>query len=134
MRSRKRARDVQVEDGRALVALCNRMVRIVCELCTANYMAPLDTDLVSGLDVDDFSGDLCSEPAVAGHVVVVYILDGVVGVGHADANELAIICAVDTDALGDGVCGSECGQARDDGGEEPHVGTRDVNERLNGVP
>lgn len=63
----------------------NGLVQIPRVLRAAYYMAPLHTYLVAALDGDDGAGDGLLEVGVAGYVCVVYVLDGVVGEGGADA-------------------------------------------------
>ena len=83
-----------VEYSRTLVGLCDGVVCVVRRLCTADDMTPLDADLVSGLHVDDFRGYGSAEARVAGEVRIVDVLDGVVGVGASDANELTVVLTI----------------------------------------
>lgn len=69
---------VHIKDSRSLVGLRDRVISIVCELSASDNMSPENTDLVSGLHVDDLGGHRGAESGVAGHVLVVHILDRVV--------------------------------------------------------
>lgn len=64
-------------------------------------MAPVDTDFVSRLDIDDFAGRRSTR--VTSNIAVIDIGDRVVGRGDADTVALAHILAIDTDALSDSV-------------------------------
>jgi hypothetical protein len=77
------------------VALGDRVVDVVGELGATDDMAPVDAYPVASLDVDDFARNGGFEPRVASNVTIVHILDRVVGGGGADADELAVVVAVD---------------------------------------
>lgn len=57
------------------MALCDRVVSVVATLCTANDVAPLNSDFVPGLDVDDLAGYWGLEARFAGNVCVVDVAD-----------------------------------------------------------
>jgi hypothetical protein len=59
-------------------------------------MTPHDADLVSSLHIDDLCRYWRAKARVAGEVRIVDVLDGVVGVGASDANELTVVLAVDS--------------------------------------
>lgn len=122
--------DVQVKHCRTLVALRNRIVHVVGELCTANNVSPHDANLVASLNVDDLGRYRRLEAAVASYVCVVHIRDGVVGGGDSDTDEFAIVVTVDTDALSDGVGRGESRKAGNGCSEESHLDS-EVEERLN---
>ena len=106
---------LQVEDGRSLVALCDRMVGVIGKLCSADDVTPLDADLVSGLHIDDLSRHWRSVAGVASEVRVVHILDRVVAVGDTDAIELAKVLAINPHALSNAVGRSEKREERERG-------------------
>jgi hypothetical protein len=88
-------------------------------------MTPHDTNLVTRLDVNDLVGR--RRVGVASYAPIVHILNRVVGRRDTDTIALAIVLAVDTDALGDSVGGAQSGQEGDSYGEETHF---DQNETL----
>jgi hypothetical protein len=57
------------------VAACDRVVGIVCRLRSANYMPPVHTHSITGLDVDDLVRDWRFEVGLACNVAVVYVAD-----------------------------------------------------------
>lgn len=69
---------LHIEDGGALVAPCDRVVGVIGKLGSTDNVTPLDANLVSSLYIDDFGRNGSTEAKVAGHVVVVDILDGVI--------------------------------------------------------
>jgi len=71
----------------------DRIILITRDLCTTNNMSPHNANFITGADIDDFGGHGCPEATVAGKVCVVYILNGVVGVGSPNTNELPIVLA-----------------------------------------
>lgn len=72
------------------------MVCIIRALRAANDVSPVNADLVTRLDVDDFARHGGLEARFAGDVCIVDVGDRVVGGGDADADGLAIVLAVDT--------------------------------------
>lgn len=66
------------------MTLRDRMIRIIRLLRPANHMAPIHAYLVARGDADDLAGDGGLEAEVARDVGVVYVGDGVVGLGGAD--------------------------------------------------
>jgi hypothetical protein len=70
-------------------------------LCTANDVTPLYTHFIPSFDVDDFARR--GRIGVTRYIPVVDVQDRVVGRSDTDTISLAIIYAVDADALGDGV-------------------------------
>ena len=70
-------------------------------LCSANDVAPVDTDLVSSLYVNHPAGG--GGVRIASKVSVVYVGDGVVGWRNADTDALTKVLAVDSNALGNGM-------------------------------
>jgi hypothetical protein len=69
----------------------NGIVLVISNLWTTNNMSPHDTNFVTSVDIDHFGRNRCLEATVAGKVCVIYILDGVVGGGSPNTNELAIV-------------------------------------------
>lgn len=87
----------------------NWMIGIIRALRAPNNVTPPCSYFCAGGDADDivvFVADIF----VAGEGGVVDVLDGVVGVGCSHALELALVDAVDGEALEDGVggCGAGC--------------------------
>jgi len=70
-------------------------------LCSANDVAPVDTDLVSSLHVNDPAGG--GRVRIASKTGIVYVGDGVVGWSDADTDALTKVLAVDSNALGNGM-------------------------------
>jgi hypothetical protein len=83
-----------VEEGRALVALRDRVVWVALELRAADDMAPEDAYSVAALDGDHLGGDRLFEVEVARDVVVVDVLERVVRCRCSDAYCFAIVGAV----------------------------------------
>jgi hypothetical protein len=90
---------LHVEEGRALVALCDGVVWVALELRAANDMAPEDAYPVAALDGDHLGGDGLLEVEVARDVVVVDVLQRVVRRRCSDAYCFAIVGAVDAGDL-----------------------------------
>lgn len=83
--------DVQVEDSGSFVGRCDRVVLVARKLSAANDVTPHGPYSISCLDVYDFGGDRRAEATVAGKVAIIDVLDGVVGVGGANADEFALV-------------------------------------------
>jgi hypothetical protein len=66
-------------------------------------VTPLHTHFIPRFDVDDFARG--RRTGVTSYIPVVDVQDGVIGCSNSDTIPLAIIYAVDADALGDGVGG-----------------------------
>src|SRR5690242_1377127 len=90
-----RGSNVHVEDRGPLVARCNRLVGIVGELCTADYMAPEYANSVAALDGDHFGGYGLLEVEVAGDVCIVDLLQRIIGCCCSDTDCFAVVGAID---------------------------------------
>lgn len=82
-------------------------------------MAPPSTNSSSGRDRDDVV-ILVVDASVAGKVAVVDVLDRVVAAGGTDTLQLALISAIDTELLEDGVARGQTGQGGDEGDGDLH--------------
>ena len=69
-----------------LVRSRDRVVFVTGKLCTADHVAPLGADFVTGFDVDHGLRHRGTETGVASDVAIVDILNGVVRVGRPNAN------------------------------------------------
>lgn len=97
----------------------DRVILVVGELCTADNMAPLYTDLVTSLDIYDLAAR--RRPRVTRDVSVVHVHDWVVGRCYADTVALAIVLTVDSDTLSDSMRRCKSGKKSEGGGEELHL-------------
>jgi len=85
------------------------MIRVIGPSSAADLVTPPGTNAGASRDLDNVVV-LEDDIGVAGEVRVVNILDGEVAGGGTDADELALVNAVDRDALEDGVGAGRGGQ------------------------
>jgi hypothetical protein len=112
-----------------LVALRDRVVRVVASLSTANDMTPPSADLCTSRNRNHRAVLMC-KVLVASERSIIDIGDGVVGVWSTDALQLTLIRTIDGDLLKDGVCSSTAHQSG--GGDKAESHVEDVGKKVSG--
>lgn len=90
---------------------CNRIIFVVCSLCTSNDMSPPSSNLSASRNRDHivvFMLDIL----VASKVGILDILNRVVGVWSSDAFELPLVYTINRQLLKDSMAGSASGEDR----------------------